>query len=321
MIKINKRILVGGGFILLLGFVFLGALLWVGGKSFPETRMNVGSEQGKLYPQEMMLEEPSLSVDSFSEDIVFDDSMMNPIAPILEGDTVSIDQQIIREANLSIRVEDTNSAVEKIRGVAEWHKGSLFSVDIREDGQGVRSGFVVIKVPTGNFDAAIAGIKEGATVVVQESVSNQDVTAEFIDMEARLKNKKAEEEAFIKILDKAEKTTDIISVTRELSRVRGEIEVMEGQLRYMESKTQLATITVQLSEDQNVTFVETWRPWQEVKDSASKFLGSLQKFVSFVIVMIVWFLPLLVLYGVLALCLWLVIRFVYRKSRKIAVKK
>jgi hypothetical protein len=234
---------------------------------------------------------------------------------------VASEQKVIREATLSLRVADADKAVETIRGVARWHKGDVYSVNISENGIGVRSGSVTIKVPTENFEEAMVGVKEVATLVVRETISNQDVTEEFVDMEARLKNKKAEESAFIKILEKAEKTTDIIAVTRELSRVRGEIEVMEGRLRYMTSRTQMATITLQISEDQDVAFVETWRPWQEVKDAVNGLLKSMQGFVSFVITLVVLFVPLALVYGLLMFIVWRVVRWVYRKIWKRSEEK
>lgn len=224
-------------------------------------------------------------------------------------------QKVIRDASISMRVGNADEAVAKLRGVANWYKGTVASVNVWDNGKGVKSGSVTIEVPTESFDAAVTSVKETATVVVQETVSNQDVTSQFVDMEARLKNKKAEEESFAKILGTADKMADIIAITRELSRVRGEIEVMEGQMRYMSAQTEMATISVSLSEDQNVSFVETWRPWQEVKDTASRLLASLQGFVNFVIVALVWFLPLAILYGGLAFVVWIVVRAVYRKIR------
>ncbi len=319
MVEKYKKSLVAGGLVLLLVVVFVGVSIMLRSGSISRMGVNTPLDESGISLQNTVEEKSALFPDSL--DGGFAGEGMDVMMPVSEQESISVEQKIVREANLSIRVENAEKAVEQFRGVAEWHKGNIFSINIRENGQGVRSGSVVIKVPTESFDAAIAGIKEGATVVVQESISNQDVTAEFVDMEARLKNKKAEEEAFIKILEKAEKTTDIISVTRELSRVRGEIEVMEGQIRYMESKTQMATITIQLSEDQSVSFVETWRPWQEVKDAANDLLKSLQGFVSFVIRVFVWLLPLVLVYGLLAFGVWFVVRSVYRKFYRKSEKK
>lgn len=229
--------------------------------------------------------------------------------------------KIVRQGNVSIRVENANDAVEKIRGAAEWFKGSVFSADVADSsGNGIRSGVVVIKVPSESFMAAMEGVKKVGTIVVGESMSNQDVTSEFVDTEARLKNKQSEEEAFLKILDKASKMDDIIAVTQELSRVREEIEVMQGQLRYMSTQTDMAMITVMLSEDQKVSLVDVWRPWQEVKDAAAELLQGLRGFVNFMIVVVVKFLPLTLLYAVIFFGLWRMVRWVYRKAQGSATK-
>lgn len=258
------------------------------------------------------MSEPSRALMKSAGDTGFAESAV-PAAVSPESVAIPEKQKVIRDASISMRVGNADEAVAKLRGVAGWYKGTVASVNVWDNGKGMKSGSVTIEVPTESFNAAVASVKEVATVVVQETVSNVDATAQFVDTEARLKNKKAEEESFAKILGTADKMTDIIAITRELSRVRGEIEVMEGQMRYMSAQTDRATITVSLSEDQNVSFVETWRPWQEVKDTANRLLASLQGFVNFVIVFVVWFLPLAIAYGVLAFIVWIVVRAVGRR--------
>lgn len=310
-----KKALVILGMVVFLGLVFV-SVLWIQGTS--QSKMSGGVAVMDMAGDFNSPLSASVSLESrksFSDSAEPMGGSVMTESPAPEQEVPS-EQKVIREATLSLRVENTDTAVGTIRGVAQWHKGDVYSVNISENGSGVRSGSVTIKVPTENFEKALAGVKEVATLVVRETISNQDVTEEFVDMSARLKNKKAEEMAFVKILEKAEKTTDIIAVTRELSRVRGEIEVMEGRLRFMESRTQMATITLQISEDQTVAFVETWRPWQEVKDAVNGLIKSMQGFVSFVIVLIVTLLPLAILYGLLLFALWRVVRWLYRKMRK-----
>lgn len=228
-------------------------------------------------------------------------------------------QKMIKSGSLNVRVENADNAVQEIRGVTEYHKGQIFSVNLRESAQGIKSGNVTIKVPVDVFDSAMAGLKEidSISLVLQETVSGQDVTEQYVDLEGRLLNKRAEEQAFLDLLNREDdKLSDVISVTRELSRVRGEIESIQGQLRYLDSKTDMSTITMTLSEDQTVTIIDTWRPLQELKNSINNLLSSLQGFVSLIIVFVTWFLPMLLVYGITLGILFWIIRGIYRRMKR-----
>jgi len=228
-------------------------------------------------------------------------------------------QKMIKSGSLNVRVENADNAVQEIRGVTEYYEGQVFSVNLRESAQGIKSGNVTIKVPVDTFDRAMAGLKEidSVSLVLQETVSGQDVTEQYVDLEGRLLNKRAEEQAFLDLLNREDdKLSDVISVTRELSRVRGEIESIQGQLRYLDSKTDMSTITMTLSEDQTVTIIDTWRPLQELKNSINNLLSSLQGFVSLVIVFATWFLPMALVYGITFGILFWIGRGIYRRMKR-----
>ena len=83
--------------------------------------------------------------------------------------------------------------------------------------------------------------------VLSQSASEDDVTQQHIDLEARLKNLQAEEVRLRGFLDQATKVTEMLEVERELSRVRGEIESMQAQIAYLEQQAAMATLTLALS--------------------------------------------------------------------------
>ena len=85
--------------------------------------------------------------------------------------------------------------------------------------------------------------------VRQNHVGSQDVTEEYFDVEARIRNKQEEEKRLLKHLsDSTGKLEDILAVERELSRVRGEVEQMQGRLRFLANRTELSTITIEATE-------------------------------------------------------------------------
>jgi predicted nuclease with TOPRIM domain len=165
-----------------------------------------------------------------------------------------------------------------------------------------------------NFEKTIAEIKKIATQVLTESTSGTDVTEQYVDLQAQLKNKRAEEAAFVKILDKSGTIEDTLKVTKELSRVRGEIERLEGRVKLLESQADMSTISINLSEDVEIAPIgNDWRPWQVIKNSVKELMQNMQDIVDglirFIIVVIPSFVPFL-------LFLWVV----YWVGKKIYLK-
>ena len=247
-----------------------------------------------------------------------------------------MEKRVVRNGGLSIRVEDAAWSADEIDRIATRLGGFTASRDISDQQMyplpmmqnvrdessakgatsgNMRSGTVVIKVPSEKFDEAVSAIRGIASVVLNESSSASDVTAQFADLEARIKNKHAEEEAFTKILNTTSgKVSDVLEVTRELSRVRGEIEQLETEKKYMESQTDMASITISLSEDARVgTTTNTWRPWQTVKGAVNRLMVQFQNFVDGVIYFAVSIFPFLLLYLFAAYILYRVGRMAYRK--------
>ena len=89
-------------------------------------------------------------------------------------------------------------------------------------------------------------IRKTANRVVVETVKGQDVTEEFVDIEAQLKAKKALEEQFMSIMKRANSVDDALSVQSQLAEVRGEIERIEGRKRFLENQSSLSTIKIRL---------------------------------------------------------------------------
>lgn len=102
---------------------------------------------------------------------------------------------------------------------------------------GLKSAWITVKVPADRFDVALAEMKQTADQVVNENAGVADITAQHIDLSARINNKQAEEKAYENLLGSATKVTDVIEVTQQLTNVRTEIESLEQQLRYLEGQT------------------------------------------------------------------------------------
>lgn len=294
-----------------------------------------GKKMGSVAPDAPIME-PRVLMD---EGASSQDSFEMAVAP---DSSTAFESRVIRNGNLSIRVEDAEWTADEIdrvvtrlggftssrmmngqeaypmplmRGNGEYDAASRKTNSV--SGNTIQSGTVTVKVPSSKFAEAVSSIKGIATVVINESSSASDVTMQFADLEAQIRNKRTEEEAFTKILNtNTGKVSDILEVTRELARVRGEIEQLETQKKYMESETDMAELSISLTEDAKVgTTTDAWRPWQTVKMAMNQLLLKFQGFVDGVIYFIVSVLPFFLLYLLGLYIVYRVGRNVYRKMR------
>ncbi len=218
-----------------------------------------------------------------TDDLIEDSSMSMESTELSTGNNASTpqtDKRVIRNGFLTLKVESTNNATNEISEIISKNEGEIFSSNFNEYTRGSRSGIITVKVPVANFQKTIVELKTVATQVISESTSGQDVTEQYVDLQAQLKNKKAEEQTFVSLLDRAGKLDDVLSVSREIARVRGDIERLEGKIKYLESQTDMSTITINISEDIEVTPIsDDWRPSQVVKKALNDLKLTSQSFV------------------------------------------
>lgn len=253
---------------------------------------------------------PGGSGETYSKEIAMDSSkaVRQGSAP---GTAVTVDRKIIKTGDLNLKVEKADTAAESIANIAKINKGEVSNSNFSESSRGIKSGFMTVRVPYQNFMIVFNEIKKVASQVMSESSNAQDVTAEYIDLAARLKNTQAEEASFVALLNRSGKIEEILAVTREVARVRGEIEQLQGQIRYLSSQTDMSTITVNLSEDAAIASVsQDWRPWQTFKTSVKQLITNGQNFIDGLISFLIVALPMLLIY---ALIIWLI----YYAGRKV----
>jgi|GEM_PF-3293464 len=163
----------------------------------------------------------------------------------------AVDRKIIRDANLTIEVVSTIEAQQRVTSIAETLGGFVVTSEARQrqDSEPAKRTLdikLVIRVPSGQFNSALEQIEKLATNLTERNVTGQDVTEEFIDLDARLKTQKALEVQFLDIMKQAKKVDDALEVQSQIADVRTEIEKLEGRRRFLESKSSLSTITVSI---------------------------------------------------------------------------
>lgn len=161
-------------------------------------------------------------------------------SPVATGE-----RMIVRTGEISLVVEDVVEARDEVARLAERFDG--FVVSSRISGEGIEMrGNISVRVTDDSFDLALAELRALAVRVKSESTSSQDVTEQYIDLQARLKNAEATESQYLSVLEKAEIVEDILRVYDSLSRIRYEIEQIKGQILYLERTTSMSLISVYL---------------------------------------------------------------------------
>lgn len=176
-------------------------------------------------------------------------------APLVEqssGAVVKVPEKIKKTANINITVDDYKAArasIEKI--VRSGH--AYISGENEQNNTYSISNAIVIRVPNKDFDGTVNNIAALQGHVNSKNIYMEDVTAQFVDITARLKSKKEVEERYIAILQKANKVSDILEVEEKLRVIREEIESKEGELKYLNDQVDYSTINLTIHQDLEFT--------------------------------------------------------------------
>lgn len=211
------------------------------------------------------------------------------------------DRRIIRSAELGIRAEDVRASAARAGDLAEQFGGSVLESNVNEDGDDGAYADLVISVPAQEFENVLDELRALPGKVTTDSVSGQDVTEEFVDLESRERNLLAAEASLLKLYERAESVEDTLVVERELTNVRGQIEQAQGRIKFLESRTEFSRISL------SVTPVPkpvdpAWQPSRVAADAWEASLAVLQGAATAIITVLVfgwWFVPILVMGAVL----------------------
>ena len=159
------------------------------------------------------------------------------------------ERMLVREADLTIEVIKYASAADAIARLAVREGGFVLSTEqhVTSDVQ-VRAGRIVIRVPSPRFDEVLASLGKIAEAVETARSTTNDVTEEFVDVEARLRAKRALEDRYLAILASAKSVAETLDVERSLGAVREEIERIEGRRRFLADQVAMSTFRVDLHE-------------------------------------------------------------------------
>lgn len=245
------------------------------------------------------------------------EKMMAPVPSMGEtaGPTAAeATQRLIKTGTMSIVVDDINAAMPAITDYVKSIAGFTEMSSSSEDRLGNRYGNMRVRVPVDSFEPAMAHLRTVAVRVTNEQSEGQDVTEQYTDLEARLRNAKSQEEAYLAVLAKAKSVEEILSVQSYLSNVRYQIESLEGQLKFMDNRTSYSTISITLSEEATVKApTKDFAPLVAIKNAVQTLIAAFQG----IAIAIIW--TVIVGIGIalpIALIGWVIYRLIRRGKRR-----
>ena len=174
------------------------------------------------------------------------------------------ERKIIRTSSLDIIVQHPAEVAQKIAALAESMGGYLEASN--GGGQNATSGTLTVRIPANRFEQAQGEIRKLGLRVEAERVDAQDVTRQYVDQDARIRNLRAEEAGFLLILKQATTVKDMLAVSERLSEVRGQIEQQQAEFNALSRQIEMVSIAISLrTEPEPQVLGLNWRPGYQLK--------------------------------------------------------
>ena len=217
------------------------------------------------------------------------------------------DRKIVKSASVDMEVEDVESAAEEIADYVVGRGGMVVSSNINYRAKRKQT-YMTLRVPVSSFENVLKHLRRFAVEILNESVSGQDETGRYVDLEGRLRALQASEAQFLKIMEGADTTQDILQVQRELENVRSRIESVQAQMKNIASRSDMSTINLTMVEPEDLLpgLDTSLGDYAEIVRNAVR---SLMKFINFIVKVVIW----LVVFSPI----WLPVYLLVRKKKKI----
>jgi hypothetical protein len=242
------------------------------------------------------------------------------------GQAASIDRKIVKNAEINVLVEDSDTAVDRLTQVVADVGGYIVSSRVwyqpHVDGENYKYASVTLGVPVDQFEVAMRRVRGLGVRVLNENASGEDVTDQFVDLQSRLTNLEATQARIQSFLAEAKTVDEALRINQELAQIEAQIEEVKGRMNYLSDRSAFSTITVSISPElpEIVTPTPTptatpkpWTPGDTLDDATGTLIKSYQGIVEFGIWLFVAVLPIV---APPILVIWLVVRLVRRKPNK-----
>ncbi len=220
----------------------------------------------------------------------------------------NVDKKVIQTASLDMIVKNVDEAAERLRLITIQSYGQIDQVRLWSPTPTTRAGELHLRVLAGRLNTDLRDFKQVALRVTSEQVTATDVTRQFADSEARMRNMKAEEAQYLVIMRQAKSVQDTLDVAEKLSDVRGRIEELQAEINVMSHDIAMSQVTITLTQDEAERGTSvSWHPLRNLRASGRDLLRGLGDWADWVVSVIV-VLPVILLWivtiGAILLLVW-----------------
>ncbi len=300
------------------------ALLVAGCASAKQATMDYAESYVSGIQEEMAVEAPRMAAtagampreQSYEKDEAGFGSAASAVANVSE-------RMIIRTVSMSVIVENTDVMLVEIQNLVKANGGYVAGSNRWLSGEQAYAS-VTLRVPADKLEAVLGVLRDSSITVENESSSGDDVTEEYVDISARLRNLEATEEELLALLTEVRKNRgsaeDILAIHNRITQLRSEIESLKGRQQYLERSAALATINIEIRpKRQPGTIVEPakWNPLVTVNNALRGLVNAGQVAVD----VLIWLVLLSPIFLVPILVLWLLIRAIKRARARRKAKR
>ena len=236
-----------------------------------------------------------------------------------EGAVVETTRMIIHQASLSVNVKELDKAQANIEQKVAQYGGYIVESNVYQEDDQTSSGNMIVRIPEKHFEKFLADAEGQAAKVLERNVTGQDVTEQYVDLQSRVKSKRAVEERLLAFMSKAQKTEDLLKISSDLAKVQEEIEVMVGKMKYLENQTSFSTVELLMYENKVVVpEIESkeLNTWEKTKKQLATSTNSLLATGSALIIFFIGNLPVLLILALIGLGVYWFVRKRLRHVKK-----
>lgn len=239
------------------------------------------------------------------------------------GQAASIDRKIVKNAELSVLVEDSDIAVDRLTQVVSDVGGYIVSSRVwyqpHLDGENYKYASITLGIPVDQFEVTMRRVRGLGLRVLDENASGEDVTDQFVDLQSRLTNLEATQARIQSFLEDAKTVDEALRINQELAQIEAQIEEVKGRMNYLSDRSAFSTITVSISpqlpeiEPAPLPEPKPWTPAETLKDATETLVKAYRGIVEFAIWIFVAVLPIL---APPVLVIWMILKLLRRKPAK-----
>lgn len=304
----------------MLGLLFLAMMLVLSACSASDEM----SESKNSYDEDMSDGESSNEIATEEAENVMSDSSQtgdsdDSAEVSTEGAVVETTRMIIHQASLSVNVKELDKAQANIEQKVAHYGGYIVESNVYKEDEQTSSGKMVVRIPEKHFEKFLADAEGQVAKVLERNVTGQDVTEQYVDLQSRVKSKRAVEERLLAFMSKAQKTEDLLKISADLAKVQEEIEVMVGKMKYLENQTSFSTVELLMYENKVVVpEIESkeLNTWEKTKKQLATSTNSLLATGSALIIFFIGNLPVLLILTLIGLGVYWFVRKRLRHVKK-----